>query len=139
VYAWFFWILNFASLIATVANPLILEHVGPQLAFGLPGIFMIISAIVIWAARRELVHVRPAGRRYLAELFSRENRGSLGGVIVVFAILAVPFGVVDGATSIADGFESLWRRVATCPDFRVQSFAWDAAHPGLHLRRLSLR
>jgi POT family proton-dependent oligopeptide transporter len=99
VYAWFFWILNFASLIATVANPLILEHVGPQLAFGLPGIFMIISAVVIWAARRDLVHVRPAGRRYLADLFSRENRGSLGGVIVVFAILAVPFGVVNLANS----------------------------------------
>lgn len=53
----FYWIINFGSLFASLLIPLALKHLGPQWAFGIPGILMAIATLVFWLGRRRYVLV----------------------------------------------------------------------------------
>jgi proton-dependent oligopeptide transporter, POT family len=56
----FYWIINFGSLFASIIIPRLLRDSGPEIAFGVPGILMLIATIVFWAGRHRYVMVPPA-------------------------------------------------------------------------------
>lgn len=56
----FYWIINFGSFFASLFMPLFLRELGPAVAFGIPGILMFISTVVIWLGRSRYVLVPPA-------------------------------------------------------------------------------
>ena len=53
----FYWIINFGSLFASLLIPLVLKQLGPQWAFGLPGVLMLVATWVFWLGRRRYVLV----------------------------------------------------------------------------------
>ncbi len=59
VYDAFYWIINFGSLFATLLMPSLLKHYGAGVAFGLPGVFMFLATVVLWAGRHRYVNVPP--------------------------------------------------------------------------------
>lgn len=56
----FYWIINFGSFFASLLMPLFLHHFGPAVAFGIPGVLMFVSTVVLWLGRRLYVDVPPA-------------------------------------------------------------------------------
>jgi POT family proton-dependent oligopeptide transporter len=56
----FYWIINFGSFFASLLMPMFLRHLGPAIAFGIPGVLMFISTVVLWLGRRKYVLVPPA-------------------------------------------------------------------------------
>ncbi|HEX4607242.1 MAG TPA: MFS transporter [Urbifossiella sp.] len=56
----FYWIINFGSFFASLLMPLFLRHLGPAIAFGIPGVLMFISTVILWLGRRLYVDVPPA-------------------------------------------------------------------------------
>jgi POT family proton-dependent oligopeptide transporter len=56
----FYWIINFGSLFASFLMPLFLRYLGPAFAFGIPGVLMFISVVVLWLGRKQYVMVAPA-------------------------------------------------------------------------------
>ncbi|TMQ05109.1 MAG: POT family MFS transporter [Deltaproteobacteria bacterium] len=56
----FYWIINFGSLLATATMATFLDVFGPRIAFGIPGVLMLISTIVLYLGRRRYVMVPPA-------------------------------------------------------------------------------
>jgi POT family proton-dependent oligopeptide transporter len=62
VFAIFYWTINFGSFFASLTIPLTLKHLGPAVAFGIPGILMFIATVIFWAGRRHYVVVPPTGR-----------------------------------------------------------------------------
>jgi POT family proton-dependent oligopeptide transporter len=56
----FYWIINFGSFFASLLMPAFLRHLGPAVAFGIPGVLMFISTVVLWLGRRLYVDVPPA-------------------------------------------------------------------------------
>jgi POT family proton-dependent oligopeptide transporter len=56
----FYWIINFGSFFASLLMPIFLKSYGPSVAFGIPGILMLIATIVFWLGKRKYVHVPPA-------------------------------------------------------------------------------
>src|SRR5450830_1067323 len=56
----FYWIINFGSFFASLLMPIFLRSLGPSIAFGIPGVLMLISTIVLWIARKSYVMVPPA-------------------------------------------------------------------------------
>ena len=60
VFEAFYWIINFGSFFASLFMPLILKQFGGAVAFGIPGVFMLIATIIFWSARRSYVHVKPS-------------------------------------------------------------------------------
>ncbi|MEZ5475893.1 MAG: oligopeptide:H+ symporter [Steroidobacteraceae bacterium] len=60
VYDAFYWIINFGSFFASLLMPIFLRHLGPAVAFGIPGLLMAIATLIFWSGRRQYVHVPPA-------------------------------------------------------------------------------
>src|SRR5919106_2820287 len=56
----FYWIINFGSFFASALMPLSLRHLGPRVAFGIPGALMLIATIIFWLGRKQYVMLPPA-------------------------------------------------------------------------------
>ena len=95
VYSWFYFSINAGSVFSTLLVPVLLDRFGPKLAFGTPGIFMVLATVIFWLGRKKFVHIPPVGpQRYFRELFQREHLKALGNLLMI-----VPFAAM---------FWSLW-------------------------------
>jgi POT family proton-dependent oligopeptide transporter len=56
----FYWIINFGSFGASLTMPWFVDVLGPRIAFGVPGLLMLIATIVFYSARHRYVKVPPA-------------------------------------------------------------------------------
>jgi POT family proton-dependent oligopeptide transporter len=56
----FYWIINFGSFFASLLMPIFLRDYGPSVAFGIPGLLMLVATIVFWAGRHRYVDIPPA-------------------------------------------------------------------------------
>lgn len=83
VFGWFYFSINFGATFSTMLTPWLLkelpaylqqnfpqwsagrggwvQHVGPHMAFGVPGLLMILATAVFWMGRRRFVHIPPRG------------------------------------------------------------------------------
>src|SRR5437016_4433536 len=60
-FAAFYWAINFGSLFASLFIPKVLKVYGPTVAFGIPGILMLLATIIFWLGRKRYVNVPPSG------------------------------------------------------------------------------
>src|SRR5712692_7608020 len=112
LFNWFYFSINAGSALSTLLIPWLLEPYkaasdgfiaklspsivsflesprlhSPDIAFGLPGIFMVIATIFFWAGRKKFVHIPPVGlRTYAREIFNKET-----GKILLNILIPVPF------------------------------------------------
>jgi POT family proton-dependent oligopeptide transporter len=56
----FYWIINFGSFFASLLMPYFLSRYGASVAFGIPGLLMLIATMVFWLGRKQYVMVPPA-------------------------------------------------------------------------------
>ena len=59
MFNWFYFSINLGSAFSTLLIPVIAESGGPRVAFGVPGIAMLIATVVFWMGRRKFVHIPP--------------------------------------------------------------------------------
>jgi POT family proton-dependent oligopeptide transporter len=71
----FYWIINFGSFFASLFAPLLLRSYGPAVAFGVPGVLMLIATIIFWLGRHKYVNVPPSGED--PDSFLRVSRSAL--------------------------------------------------------------
>ncbi|PYJ06932.1 MAG: MFS transporter [Verrucomicrobia bacterium] len=87
VFSWFYFSINFGSAFSTILIPELLHNRSPDIAFGTPGIAMLIAT----------VHLPPTGvRNYFKELGTAENLKALGNLLII-----VPFAAM---------FWALWQQ-----------------------------
>lgn len=60
VYELFYFMINFGSTFSTLITPWTLKHYGPSIAFGIPGVLMLVATFIFWMGRNEFVHVPPS-------------------------------------------------------------------------------
>ncbi len=94
-FAMFYFSINLGAFVSTLLTPVLLDRVGPHVAFGLPGLLMLIATIVFWAGRREFVHIPPRGEDFVRQLKSREGLAALARLSVIFAFVAVFWSLFD--------------------------------------------
>ena len=61
VFDGFYWIINFGSFFASLFAPLLVRHYGAAVAFGVPGVLMLIATIIFWVGRHQYINVPPSG------------------------------------------------------------------------------
>jgi POT family proton-dependent oligopeptide transporter len=61
VFGAFYWAINLGSLVASLCVPKLLRHFGPTVAFGLPGVLMLIATLIFWLGRRHYHELPPSG------------------------------------------------------------------------------
>ena len=112
VFSWFYFSINFGSAFATLLIPWLLDPFqaspaqaaswpswlvnflekihGPDLAFGTPGLLMLVATIVFWLGRKKFVHLPPAGLGpYLREIFTAENLKALANLLILVPFVAI--------------------------------------------------
>jgi POT family proton-dependent oligopeptide transporter len=94
-FSWFYFAINLGAFVSSLATPWLLQYYGSAVAFGLPGVLMLLATLIFWAGRYRFVHVPPGGRRFLKEVFSRTGMGALGRLTVVYLFIAVFWALFD--------------------------------------------
>lgn len=112
VFSWFYFSINFGSAFSTLLIPWLLDPFqaspeqvahwpawlvsflekihGPDIAFGTPGILMLIATIVFWLGRKKFVHLPPAGLgRYVSEILRRDNLKALANLLLLVPFVAI--------------------------------------------------
>jgi POT family proton-dependent oligopeptide transporter len=99
VYSWFYFSINCGSALSSILMPYLLDgfcqqfgldpKLGPHLAFGTPGIFMVIATIVFWLGRYKYVHIPPGGPKFLKEATSREGLSAFGNLLKLVPFMAM--------------------------------------------------
>ncbi|MEQ1731574.1 MAG: oligopeptide:H+ symporter, partial [Vicinamibacterales bacterium] len=56
----FYWSINFGSFFASLLMPIFLRDFGPRVAFGIPGVLMLLATIIFWAGRGRYIRVPPS-------------------------------------------------------------------------------
>jgi POT family proton-dependent oligopeptide transporter len=94
-FSWFYFAINLGAFVSSLATPWLLQHYGSAIAFGLPGVLMLVATLVFRAGRYKFVHAPPGGRRFLKEVFSRTGLGVLARLTVVYLFIAVFWALFD--------------------------------------------
>ena len=109
----FYWIINLGSLFASALMPIFLRDYGPKVAFGIPGILMLVATFVFWLGRKRYVNVPPAAAdpdsflrvaktAVLATIPGQGRPGlvlaAVGGLLAIGSLVLIPkFGFVVSA------------------------------------------
>lgn len=100
VYGWFYMSINLGALISMLLTPVLLERYGPQVAFGVPGLLMLLATLVFYSGRHRFVHRPPAGPTFCREIFSDEGRRVLLRVALVsWLFIAMFWALFDQISS----------------------------------------
>jgi len=93
----FYWTINFGSFFASLLMPIFLRDLGPGIAFGIPGVLMLIATLMFWLGRKQYVNVPPSAADPDAFLQVLKTALSARGVGAVGAGSAVAWTGIVGA------------------------------------------
>src|SRR5437763_8699113 len=96
----FYWIINFGSFFASLFMPIFLRQLGPAFAFGIPGVLMFISTVILWLGRRKYVMIPPAppnphsflrvSRDAIAAGLRGQVLAGIGAILAIVSLLMIP-------------------------------------------------
>lgn len=99
VFGWFYFAINFGAFGSSLLTPWLLEHFGPHVAFGVPGLLMLLATIIFWAGRREFVHIPPGGWKFVREMFGGEGLRALGKLAIIYVFVMMFWSLYDQSGS----------------------------------------
>lgn len=119
VFYWFYFAINLGAAVSTLIIPWLLHQFGPSLAFGVPGLFMLLATWVFWLGREQYVHVPPSGKAYLKELVSYESVDALWRLLPIYVFVAFFWALYDQTASAwvlqAKQMNRLWLGIEWLP------------------------
>jgi POT family proton-dependent oligopeptide transporter len=117
IFNWFYFSINVGAFISMLLTPWLLEWHGPHWAFGVPGVLMAAATLVFWMGRRRFVHVPPAGRQFLRDVFSGEGIRSMLKLLPLYLFVAMFWALFDQTGST-------WVFQSQDMDRRFLGFEW---------------
>jgi len=100
IFNYFYMAINIGAALSTLATPLFLEMYGPSVAFGVPGLLMLIATFLFWMGRNRFIAIPPVGwSSYKKELFNRTGLRILLKLGVVYIFIAIFWSLYDQSGS----------------------------------------
>ena len=90
VYDAFYWIINFGSFFASLLMLLVLKAWGASVAFGLPGVLMLVATLILWSGRRKYVNQPAQGANphsFLKVVLTALKAGGAGAAVAVAGLI----------------------------------------------------
>ncbi|WP_438483102.1 POT-type proton-dependent oligopeptide transporter [Oleiharenicola lentus] len=87
----FYWIINFGSFFASLLMPIFLRSYGASIAFGIPGVLMLIATIILWLGKKHYVLVPPAPKNphsFVNVCQTALTAGTTGKLFAVVGVVA---------------------------------------------------
>ncbi len=125
VYGWFYFAINFGSFFSTLATPFLLKAYGPSVAFGLPGVLMLVATIVFYMGRKAYITVPPVGwTKYKKDVLSPDGLSALKNLSIIFLFIAIFWALYDqtGSSWVVQA-----KKMARDVDFGFIKFTIDEA------------
>jgi len=98
-FAWFYFAINVGAFGSMMLTPWLLEHHGPSLAFGVPGILMFLATIIFFAGRNHYVHIPSDRTGVLRELKSSQAWRAIGKLSGIYVFVAFFWSLYDQTSS----------------------------------------
>jgi len=95
VFSWFYLSINLGAFVSTMLTPILLANYGSQIAFGVPGILMLVATIMFWMGRNVFIHVPPGGVKFLKETFSKEGMAAIFKLLPIYIFIAIFWALFD--------------------------------------------
>ncbi|MDP7069807.1 MAG: MFS transporter [Phycisphaerales bacterium] len=95
VFGWFYFAINTGAFLSTLMTPWFLQWYGPHLAFGIPGVLMVLATIMFWMGRGVFIHVPPGGMKWVRETFSWTGISAILKLGVIYIFVAVFWALFD--------------------------------------------
>jgi proton-dependent oligopeptide transporter, POT family len=117
-YGWFYFSINFGSFFSTLLTPAILMRQGvfadwipadvrtAPIAFGVPGVLMLLATIMFWLGRNRYAHVPPGRGRFFRETFSPDGLRVIGRLALLFFLFVPMFWSLWDQSSSAWVFQA---------------------------------
>ncbi|RPI84616.1 MAG: MFS transporter [Planctomycetaceae bacterium] len=121
VFGWFYLAINLGAFLSTLLTPWLLNsaptwiaanfpqwapsdpvqlaRLGPHLAFGVPGLLMLLATIVFWMGRHVFVHIPPQGAAPVFRSITGEGGWALLRLIPLYLFVAVFWSLYDQSGS----------------------------------------
>ena len=100
IFGYFYIAINLGSFLATLLIPFLLNAFGPGVAFGLPGLLMLIATWVFWMGRKKFVAIPPVGwKKFSSDIFSKAGAKVVLHLSVLFLFIAVFWSLFDQTAS----------------------------------------
>ncbi len=116
-FEWWYFSINVGAAASSFLIPKLLDEYGPWVAFGLPGVLMVIATITFWVGRHKFAHVPPSGwAKFRSETLSPEGLRSLRYLAPLFLLFVPMFW------SIFDQTGSAWVLQANAMDLNVLGY-----------------
>jgi POT family proton-dependent oligopeptide transporter len=95
IFSWFYFSINLGAFLSTLLTPFFLNRFGPSVAFGVPGLLMIIATWVFWLGRHRFVHIPPSGDKFFKESLKPESLKALGKLCIIYVFVAMFWALFD--------------------------------------------
>lgn len=118
-FAWFYFAINVGAFGSMMLTPWLLEHYGPSLAFGVPGILMLLATIIFWSGRNHYVHIPPDRVGVLEALTSPQAWRAILKLAGIYIFVAFFWSLYDQTSSAwvlqAQHMNRVWMGVKWLP------------------------
>ncbi len=94
VYGWFYFSINAGSVISNAFIPVLYKYYGPKIAFGVPGLLMVLATIIFWSGRNKYVKVPPSGIAFNPAKM-KEGLAAASKAIIVFMFIPLFWAMWD--------------------------------------------
>lgn len=99
VFSWFYLSINLGAMISSLLIPKLLEWYGPHVAFGVPGLLMLLATFVFWLGRHKFVHIQPDRKGMLEDILKPGVIPNLLKLIVIYIFFVAMFWMVFDQTA----------------------------------------
>jgi len=96
VFGFFYISINLGAFISTLLTPLLMKYYGPSVAFGVPGVLMLLATFVFWLGRKKFIAIPAAGWKNFKEaVFSKNGLRIIGKLSVVYIFISIFWALFD--------------------------------------------
>lgn len=119
VFGWFYFAINLGAFVSTLLTPFLLAKVGPSVAFGVPGILMLLATWAFWMGRKDFAHLPAQGSGFVKEVVSGEGLVAAGKLVGLYAFVAMFWALFDQTGSAwvlqAEKMDRVWLGIEWLP------------------------
>ncbi|MCX7109054.1 MAG: POT family MFS transporter [Proteobacteria bacterium] len=95
VFSWFYLAINLGAFVSMLLIPWLLKQYGSSVAFGVPGVLMLLATGIFWSGRHRFVHIPPGGMRFVREVLSGEGLRCLRRLTGIYLFIAMFWALFD--------------------------------------------
>jgi len=101
IFGYFYFSINAGAMLSTLLTPILLLKYGPHIAFGVPGIMMLIATIVFYLGRKVFIAIPPVGwKQYKKDILSPQGKKAIFSLSIMYIFISIFWSLFDQTGSI---------------------------------------